>query len=175
MIRLKQDIAHAGYHIGDTALAGLASLIAEAERHCDDGRVTLLERILCDVEALVERAQEPHYDAVGGPPSLCSVHQYQVPFAAAGTGSRAIGSERSSSDPGRKNLDFDALTAREKEIIEHLARGAANKVIARELDLAEATVKVHIKSILRKLGLKNRTQAALCAIQQGWLRPAATL
>ena len=57
------------------------------------------------------------------------------------------------------------LSLREIEIIRCLADGAPNKVIARHLDISEATVKVHIKTILRKLGLSNRTQAALWAIQ----------
>jgi two-component system nitrate/nitrite response regulator NarL len=55
------------------------------------------------------------------------------------------------------------LSAREAEILGHLMEGAANKVIARKLDVAEATVKVHIKAILRKIGAANRTQAAMWA------------
>jgi two-component system nitrate/nitrite response regulator NarL len=55
------------------------------------------------------------------------------------------------------------LSAREAEILGHLMEGAANKVIARKLDVAEATIKVHIKSILRKVGAANRTQAAMWA------------
>jgi two-component system nitrate/nitrite response regulator NarL len=55
------------------------------------------------------------------------------------------------------------LSAREAEILRHLMEGAANKVIARKLDVAEATVKVHIKAILRKVGAANRTQAAMWA------------
>jgi two-component system nitrate/nitrite response regulator NarL len=45
-----------------------------------------------------------------------------------------------------------------------LTRGASNKRIARDLNIAEATVKAHIKSVLRKLRVNNRTQAALWAI-----------
>jgi two-component system, NarL family, nitrate/nitrite response regulator NarL len=55
------------------------------------------------------------------------------------------------------------LSAREAEILSHLMEGAANKVIARKLDVAEATIKVHIKAILRKIGAANRTQAAMWA------------
>lgn len=53
------------------------------------------------------------------------------------------------------------LTARERQIGAALARGASNKVIARELDIAETTVKVHVQSILRKLGLGSRVQIAV--------------
>ena len=63
-----------------------------------------------------------------------------------------------------------SLSAREFEILRHLASGRANKVIANDLKITEATVKVHVKGILRKIGATNRTQAALWAIHNG-LRP----
>lgn len=56
------------------------------------------------------------------------------------------------------------LSAREKCILRCLLVGDANKVIARKVDIAEATVKVHIKAILRKIRVQNRTQAAVWAI-----------
>jgi two-component system, NarL family, nitrate/nitrite response regulator NarL len=55
------------------------------------------------------------------------------------------------------------LSTREAEILHCLTEGAPNKLIARKLDVAEATVKVHIKAILRKIGAANRTQAAMWA------------
>ena len=55
------------------------------------------------------------------------------------------------------------LSTREAEILHCLTEGAPNKIIARKLDVAEATVKVHIKAILRKIGAANRTQAAMWA------------
>jgi two-component system nitrate/nitrite response regulator NarL len=55
------------------------------------------------------------------------------------------------------------LSSREAEILVYLQEGAPNKVIARKLKLSEATVKVHVKAILRKVGAGNRTQAALWA------------
>jgi len=54
-----------------------------------------------------------------------------------------------------------ALSPREREILEHIARGASNKAIARALDIAETTVKIHVQHILRKLGLASRVQAAV--------------
>jgi len=53
------------------------------------------------------------------------------------------------------------LSPREREILGHIARGASNKAIARELDIAETTVKIHVQHILRKLGLNSRVQAAV--------------
>lgn len=56
------------------------------------------------------------------------------------------------------------LSIREAEILQCLMQGAPNKVIARKLEVAEATVKVHIKAILRKIRVANRTQAAMWAV-----------
>lgn len=55
------------------------------------------------------------------------------------------------------------LTRREREILDLLAAGLSNKLIARELDVAVGTVKVHVKNLLRKLGLKTRLEAAIWA------------
>ncbi|WP_233871922.1 response regulator [Paraburkholderia adhaesiva] len=57
----------------------------------------------------------------------------------------------------------EALTAREQEIVQELGRGASNKEIARALDLAESTVKIHVRNILRKLKMTSRVQVALYA------------
>ena len=53
------------------------------------------------------------------------------------------------------------LTTREREVLALVVEGRPNKVIARELGMAEATVKVHLKSLMRKLNVANRTQAAV--------------
>jgi two-component system nitrate/nitrite response regulator NarL len=58
------------------------------------------------------------------------------------------------------------LSSREAAILNSLAQGASNKVIAYRLSITESTVKVHVKAILRKTGLKNRTQAATWALRQ---------
>lgn len=59
------------------------------------------------------------------------------------------------------------LSQRETQILKHLANGETNKQIANTHNIAEATVKVHVKTILRKLSLANRTQAAIWAISKG--------
>ena len=61
----------------------------------------------------------------------------------------------------------DALTGREREVLALVARGRANKAIAFELGVAEKTVKTHVGNILAKLGLSDRTQAALYAVREG--------
>ena len=65
------------------------------------------------------------------------------------------------------------LSPREKSILRHLIEGDSNKSIARKIDIAEATVKVHVKAILRKIGAQNRTQAAIWGMNNEPLaRPA---
>jgi two-component system nitrate/nitrite response regulator NarL len=61
----------------------------------------------------------------------------------------------------------DRLSPREREILAFLAKGASNKEIARRLDLAESTVKIHVQHILRKLNLSSRVQAAVYAVEAG--------
>ncbi len=64
----------------------------------------------------------------------------------------------------------EKLSPREAEIIIFLARGASNKEIARELNVAESTVKVHVQNILRKLKLTSRVQAAVFAVEHGLVK-----
>jgi two-component system nitrate/nitrite response regulator NarL len=59
------------------------------------------------------------------------------------------------------------LSPRERQVLIALAEGKSNKLIARQYGLSEATIKVHLKSVLRKIGKHNRTQAAIWAIEHG--------
>ena len=68
--------------------------------------------------------------------------------------------------PSPRNLH--SLSEREAQILDGLVKGHANKVIARTCDITEATVKVHMKSILRKIRVDNRTQAAIWAMENGY-------
>ncbi|MBE8718238.1 two-component system response regulator NarL [Cellvibrio polysaccharolyticus] len=56
---------------------------------------------------------------------------------------------------------LESLTGREREIIELIAQGMSNKLIARALDISDGTVKVHVKHLLKKLGLRSRVEAAV--------------
>jgi two-component system nitrate/nitrite response regulator NarL len=58
-----------------------------------------------------------------------------------------------------------SLTEREREILEHLARGESNKTIARALDISHDTVKLHVRHILAKLNLSSRVEAAVFAVE----------
>jgi len=67
----------------------------------------------------------------------------------------------------------DPLTPREREVLALLARGLPNKRIARELGVAEKTVKTHVGHVLAKLGVSDRTQAALYAVREGLVEPGS--
>jgi DNA-binding NarL/FixJ family response regulator len=69
---------------------------------------------------------------------------------------------RPASGPAR---GLDALTSREREVLAELARGRSNREIARALSVSEKTVKAHVSSVLAKLGVQDRTQAALLAVR----------
>lgn len=62
---------------------------------------------------------------------------------------------------------FSELTPREREILCLLAEGQSNKLIARNLGISDGTVKLHVKAILRKLGIHSRVEAAVIAVEQG--------
>ncbi|MEK7758549.1 MAG: response regulator, partial [Pseudomonadota bacterium] len=66
------------------------------------------------------------------------------------------------------------LTPRELEILRHVAEGESNKAIGRALDITDGTVKLHVKSILRKLGMRSRVEAAVLAVEHGLGRKAGS-
>ena len=72
------------------------------------------------------------------------------------------GGELESGRPDR----FSALTPREFEILRHLAEGQSNKEIARDLGITDGTVKLHVRSILRKLAVRSRVEAAVIAVEE---------
>jgi DNA-binding NarL/FixJ family response regulator len=65
---------------------------------------------------------------------------------------------------------FNPLSPREMEILQFITFGMSNKEIARRLGISHQTVKNHITSILHKLGVKDRTQAAVYTLRRGWVR-----
>jgi DNA-binding NarL/FixJ family response regulator len=71
-------------------------------------------------------------------------------------------------EPGEEA--FVPLSPREMEILQHITRGLSNKEIAHQLGISHQTVKNHMTSILRKLNVEDRTQAAVYALRRGWVR-----
>ncbi|HEY9080689.1 response regulator transcription factor [Magnetovibrio sp.] len=70
---------------------------------------------------------------------------------------------------------FDKLSKREQHVLELLAGGMTNKEIARTIDLQEATIKIHVKNIYRKMGVNNRVQAVRMVIEPDWSATGARL
>ncbi len=79
---------------------------------------------------------------------------------------------RSSGDGGAGRIE--SLTGREREVLGELAKGRSNREIARALHVSEKTVKAHVSSVLAKLGVQDRTQAALLAVRNERLLPGQT-
>jgi two-component system nitrate/nitrite response regulator NarL len=85
-----------------------------------------------------------------------------------GTLARIVRTEAGADRQARRPAaPFTDLTPRELEILEHIAGGSSNKMIARALDITDGTVKLHVKAILRKLGMRSRVEAAVMAVEHG--------
>jgi DNA-binding NarL/FixJ family response regulator len=90
--------------------------------------------------------------------AIRSVHDGHLLLA-----SEAAGTLVRSAGPG---AGLDALTSREREVLAELTQGRSNREVARALRISEKTVKAHVSSVLAKLGVQDRTQAALLAVRQ---------
>ena len=85
-----------------------------------------------------------------------------------GTLARLVGGNTGPQPAARRPAAlFAELTPRELEILKCIADGSSNKMIARELDITDGTVKLHVKAILRKLGMRSRVEAAVAAVEHG--------
>jgi DNA-binding NarL/FixJ family response regulator len=80
---------------------------------------------------------------------------------------RTEGAARSYGDPGDP---YYPLSGREMEVLTFVTKGLSNKEIANSLGISHQTVKNHVTAILRKLGVEDRTQAAIYALKRGWVR-----
>src|SRR5258706_2981286 len=87
-----------------------------------------------------------------------------------GIGSGHAGQRRHPHDVGAElaaHATDDALTPRELQVLEHVAAGKSNRVVAADLDVSEDTIKAHMKNIMSKLGANDRTHAVMIALKRG--------
>ncbi|CCH30984.1 response regulator transcription factor [Actinosynnema sp. NPDC047251] len=83
---------------------------------------------------------------------------------------RRVISRFATPDPRPATAGLDRLTAREREVLRHVAEGRSNAEIARELWIEEGTVKTHVARVLAKLGLRTRVHAVIYAYEHGFTR-----
>jgi DNA-binding NarL/FixJ family response regulator len=98
--------------------------------------------------------------------AVAAGHVLLSPEAAAALAAQAVSQSASNPDSGAgTNAGEPQLTAREREVLQLLAEGRSNREIARMLTVSEKTVKTHVSNVLMKLGVADRTQAALWAVR----------
>ena len=168
-------LALAGEHAPDVILLDLKlpgldglAVLRELQARNSSARVLVLTSVTDHVAA----ASAIHHGAAGvlykdvDPDALVrairAVHDGHLLFAP-----EAAGALLNSTNASARGLD--ALTAREREVLAELAQGRSNREIARALHVSEKTVKAHVSSVLAKLGVQDRTQAALLAVRHGHL------
>ena len=124
---------------------------------------TLQQVIAADFKMFVLRKALTGCEAA--PRSMAAVPSPRLPITPVVTSEEA---RNGTFDGSFSNRVRHGLSEREEQILRDLVKGLSNKIIARKLDIAEATVKVHMKSILRKIRVANRTQGAIWALENGY-------
>jgi two-component system nitrate/nitrite response regulator NarL len=152
---------------------GKVVLVAETDGPIDPQRVLALSPDACifhlgSRDALINILEltrmDQHVFVFAKPIAVTS--KQDVEFTDSAKGLRPVG-------PYRLGTNGQSLSPRESQILSCLAQGNSNKVIARLHNLSEATVKVHLKAVLRKISVHNRTQAAVWAINHGLGDPSS--
>lgn len=149
----------AGYLLKDVAPADLEAAIRAARRGEAPFDPKVTGRLL---RGLASQAQAPAPAAAAASPA--SGDRAAGHPAAGGPGDATAAGSR---DTSTRAVAGPPLTPREREVLALLAQGRSNREIARALVVSEKTVKTHVSSILTKLGLSDRTQAALHAVHHG--------
>jgi two-component system nitrate/nitrite response regulator NarL len=150
---------------GDDAQEAIRQ-VERCKRLCPDASVAVLTRAnaIADLALLFEvGANACFLKDVSTPTLLKSLELVMAGLTLLPSGVLSLTRARKDASPPTER-GAPRLSLQEQRVLEGLVEGRCNKVIARELGIAEATVKVHVKAILSKTGLRNRTQAATWAI-----------
>ncbi len=136
-----------------------------------DDEATVYDALKAGAAAFVSKDVEPAglldvVRCVAAGEYLINDQVFQTPTAA----NRVLADFRHLSVYGAQaQVVFSPLSARETQIVDLIANGLTNKLVAAELGISEQTVKNHLSSILRKLSVNDRTQAVVYAIRAGWI------
>jgi two-component system, NarL family, nitrate/nitrite response regulator NarL len=125
-----------------------------------DSAADLAEAMRAGVRGYLLKDMEPE-EVIG---AIERAARGEITFAPAMTVKLAQLLQRGTSGNERKTL-LDSLTDRERQILDHMARGESNKTIARALEISHDTVKLHVRHILSKLNLSSRVEAAVFAVE----------
>ncbi|MDM0028812.1 LuxR C-terminal-related transcriptional regulator [Variovorax saccharolyticus] len=152
------DVVVADYN---SALVICAWLRKDASRRMSRVKVMTISHRVGESEILHALAQGIH----GYLPFGCRLEEMAEAVVALHGGQRYL--ERSIARRVAESFDHEALTSREADVLRLVVAGYANKMVAKDLDIAMGTVKSHIKSILNKLGVRTRTEATAVALRRG--------
>ena len=151
----------------DYSMPGMSGLngLKVALSHSGGQRVALMSGIA--TRSIAEEALA--FGAAGFVPKTLSAKSLinAVRFMAMGEQYAPIDFMTAEDEAAAPNPLAEKLSRREMQVLEGLSKGKSNKEIARDLDLQEPTIKLHVKTLYRKIGAGNRTQAALIAIDEG--------
>jgi two-component system nitrate/nitrite response regulator NarL len=133
-----------------------------------DRKEDLVESLKCGAQGYLLKEMEPDELVT----ALHNIMEGKTVIAPDLTGVLAQAVQGGEEEPREEESGspFATLTPREMEILTHLAIGQSNKVIARDLGISIGTVKLHVKAILRKLGVHSRVEAAVMAVENGITR-----
>tara|TARA_B100000989_G_C19404272_1_gene411372 strand:- start:36 stop:653 length:618 start_codon:yes stop_codon:yes gene_type:complete len=151
----------------DFSMPGMSGItgLKKALTHAGQQRVALMSGIA--TRSVAEEALS--IGAAGFIPKTLSAKSFvnAVRFMAMGEQYAPIDFMTAEDEATAPNPLAEKLSRRELQVLEGLSKGKSNKEIARDLDLQEPTIKLHVKTLYRKIGAGNRTQAALIAKDEG--------
>jgi DNA-binding CsgD family transcriptional regulator len=142
-------------------------VLAPLRKHEPDHGYTVDRTLSIDLADAVDQPVAVHFQHAGDlgqPLTLCELGYHVAPL---GTATQPAARAPARPEPAPEPAEIGPhLSPRETTILEHLLGGLSNKCIANRLGITETTVKVHLRSAYRKIGVSNRTQAAMWAAQE---------